>query len=105
MNDILICLGKRIADLRNKRGLTQERLAELVNYSPNHISKLESARTNPSFDLLVKLSKAFNIEFKELFNFNEYKSIEIMKKELLKEISSENKNIAILYKIYHSMVD
>ena len=53
MNEELIILGKRIADLRNKRGFTQDKLAELIDYSTNHVAKLESARTNPSFALLV----------------------------------------------------
>ena len=70
MNNTLTMLGKRIADLRAKRGFTQEQLAEKLEYSPNHISKLESARTNPSFELLVNISKALNIEIKELFNFD-----------------------------------
>ena len=69
MNDTLVMLGKRIADLRTKRGFTQEKLAELIEYSTNHISKLELARTNPSFDLLVNISKALDVEMKELFNF------------------------------------
>lgn len=68
MDDKLKKFGKRIAWLRAKRNMTQERLAELIGYSPNHISKLESARTNPSFDLIIKIADALNIEPKELFN-------------------------------------
>ena len=29
--DELVLIGKRIAEIRNKRGLTQEKLAEMVN--------------------------------------------------------------------------
>ena len=75
MDDKLVLLGKRIAHLRAKKGFTQEKLAEIVNYSTNHISKLELARTNPSFDLLVNIAKAFNIELKELFNFDDFENI------------------------------
>lgn len=101
MEDILVILGKRIAYLRNKRGLTQEKLAELVNYSTNHIGKLESARTNPSFELLVSLSKALDVELMELFNFSEYKDSNYIKKELNNFIaSSDEKKLKILYKIY-----
>ena len=59
--DELILIGKRIAEIRCKRGLTQEKLAEIINYSANHIAKLESARTNPSFDLLVNFSKSISV--------------------------------------------
>lgn len=104
MNDTLTMLGKRIADLRNKRGLTQEKLAEMVEYSTNHISKLESARTNPSFELLVNISKALNVEIKELFNFDEYKSTSFIKKEFNKLIQhAEPKTIKMLYKVYRSI--
>ena len=104
MNDTLIMLGKRIADLRTKRGFTQEKLAELIEYSTNHISKLELARTNPSFDLLVNISKALGVEMKELFNFDEYQSTTFIKKEFDKLIQgSEPKKLKLLYRIYRSI--
>ncbi len=104
MNDELIILGKRIAFLRKKRGLTQEKLAELIGYSTNHIAKLELAGTNPSFELLVNLANALNIELKELFNFDEYQSTKYIKKEFEKLLhSSEEKKLKLLYKIYQSL--
>ena len=104
MNEELIILGKRIADLRNKRGFTQDKLAELMDYSTNHVAKLESARTNPSFALLVKLCNALQIEMKELFDSDEYVSIEHTKNELQKLLNSNNsKTIKLLYKIYRSI--
>lgn len=104
MNDTLVLLGKQIANLRSKKGLTQEKLAELVNYSPNHISKLESARTNPSFELLVNIAKALDIELKELFNFDEFENINYIKQEFNKLLkSSDTKKIKSLYKIYKTL--
>ncbi len=104
MNDTLVLLGKQIANLRSKKGFTQEKLAELVNYSPNHISKLESARTNPSFELLVNIAKALDIELKELFNFDEYEDINYIKSEFNKFLkTSDTKRIKALYKIYKTL--
>ena len=104
MNDTLVLLGKQIANLRSKKGLTQEKLAELVNYSPNHISKLESARTNPSFELLVNIAKALDIELKELFNFDEFENINYIKQEFNKLLkSTDTKKITSLYKIYKTL--
>ncbi|MCR5266047.1 MAG: helix-turn-helix domain-containing protein [Cyanobacteria bacterium RUI128] len=68
MDDKLKQFGKRVAWLRSKKNITQEKLAELIGYSTNHISKLELARTNPSFDLIIKIADALNIEPKELFD-------------------------------------
>ena len=104
MNDELIILGKRIAYLRNKRGYTQEKLAELTGYSTNHISKLELARTNPSFELLLNLATALNIELKELFDFKEYKSTSFIKKTLEKLINSnDDDKLQLLYKLYKAI--
>ena len=83
MDEKLKQFGKRVAWLRSKKNITQEKLAELIGYSTNHISKLELARTNPSFDLIIKIADALKIEPKELFelgNDNEQKD------EMLEEI-------------------
>ena len=102
MNDMLRRLGKRIAELRSRKGFTQENFAEMLDYSPNHISKLESGRTNPSFDLLVKISNALKTDLNELFEFKEYQSIEHIKTTLNNVINSSNeKDIRLLYSIYN----
>ncbi len=104
MTNELILLGKRVAQLRINRGLTQDKLAELTNYSTNHIAKLESARTNPSFDLIVAIAKALQIEIKELFSFKEQESVEYIKQEFQKIIdSSDAETLNFLYKIYCAM--
>lgn len=91
MKNKLIELGNRISELRKQRKITQEELAETIGYSTNHISKLESARTNPSFDLLVKISNALNIELKELFYFeNQRINKESIKKQMHKAIDNIN---------------
>lgn len=101
MDNILVLLGKKIASLRIANKLTQENLAELVNYSPNHISKLELARTNPSFDLLLSIAHALNVEIKDLFSFDEYEDIDFIKKDFIKLIeSSDLKKLKLLYKIF-----
>lgn len=104
--DELILLGRKIAELRNHRNLTQEELAELVNYSANHIAKLESARTNPSFDLLVKIAKALDIQVKDLFDYEERNTESFMIQELLKTINtSDTETIRLLYNFKKFIVD
>lgn len=104
MEDLLVILGKRISDLRNRKGLTQEKLAEMINYSTNHIAKLESARTNPSFELLVNIAKAFDIELMELFNFNEYQEVDYVKNEFERFIkTADDKKLKRCYKIFKSL--
>lgn len=98
--------ASRVAYLRIKRGLTQEKLAELVGRSPNHISKLEIAGTNPSFDLIVSLAKALNVELKELFNFDSLKDIDFIKSDFEKYISNpDEEHLKILYKIHKDLLN
>lgn len=101
MEKELVLLGKKIAKLRNQRNMTQEALAEMVERSPNHISKLELATSNPSFELLVKIAKALDVEMHELFMFEEKTRQRKAKEELEKLINSENEStVNLIYKIY-----
>ena len=54
-----IALGQRIRDLRRKRGLTQEKLAELVDLSVPYISHLERGTKKPSLAVLIRLAECF----------------------------------------------
>ncbi len=104
MHESLTKLGHRIAKLRTQKGWTQEKLAELINYSPNHLSKIESARTQPSFELLVMLSKVFDVSLKDLFNFDEYDDSKVIKENFQKILrSGDNQKLSLLYKIYNSI--
>ncbi|MFA5499739.1 MAG: helix-turn-helix domain-containing protein [Candidatus Omnitrophota bacterium] len=62
-------LAKRIRELRRKKGLSQERLAELSGIDYKHIQLLESK--NPpaaKLDTLEKLTKAFKISLPSLLS-------------------------------------
>jgi transcriptional regulator with XRE-family HTH domain len=63
-------LGARIYELREKANLTQAQLAEKTNVSNDTISRIERGIRSPSFEVLERLSKALNIEVRELFNFS-----------------------------------
>ena len=48
-------IGQRIKQQRVKKGLTQEKLAELVGIGPSHMSHLESGKTVASMDVFINL--------------------------------------------------
>ena len=101
MSEILHTFGRKVAELRNKKGLSQDKLAEMIDYSTNHISKLELARTNPSFDLIVKLANALDIELKELFDFKVDPTSDELKMKLHKFIDgASDKQLKLIYNIY-----
>ena len=51
-------LGKRIAYIRHKKGMTQEGLAECAELSTVYISHIENSRSIPSLETLMKLCAA-----------------------------------------------
>lgn len=63
----------RIKELREKRGYSQEKLAELSGVSRNLIARLETGElTSTSTNTLFKLSKALNVKVKTLFFKDEF---------------------------------
>ena len=79
MNKDLMLFAKKLKQIRKQRHLTLEKFSELVDISPNHISKLESARTFPSFQLISRIANALNIDIKELFDFDGDKDEEYLR--------------------------
>lgn len=55
-------IGKKIRELRIKRKLSQETLAELCNLSSSYISYIETGKKRLSFTTLEKLSKYLNFD-------------------------------------------
>ncbi len=62
-------LGKNIRYIRKNKGLSQEKLAELVNKTRNYIGMIERAEINMPASVLYDLSKALNVEVKDFFDF------------------------------------
>ncbi len=67
--DIKILVGKRVKELRNKLGVSQEELADLAGLDRTYITSVESGRRNISIVNIEKLAKALNITLAEFFNF------------------------------------
>lgn len=62
-------LGARIKELRKKRGLTQDQLAERVDLATRYISLIEVGRSSPSLDTLENIAGVFEVQLKVLFDF------------------------------------
>lgn len=62
-------LGLNIAYYRKDRGLTQMKLAELLNIDRSHMSAIELATVGASLDVIFKLCSILNVTPKELFDF------------------------------------
>lgn len=63
---IMIEIGKNIAVLRKKKGITQENLAKNLNVSNQAVSKWESGKCCPDIDILPDLASFFGVSIDEL---------------------------------------
>jgi uncharacterized Tic20 family protein/DNA-binding Xre family transcriptional regulator len=64
-------LGLKVAELRQQKGLTQERLAELCEVSPRTIQRIESGEVDPRAFTLHCLGEALEFDFGEENTGNE----------------------------------
>lgn len=60
-------IGKRIAEIRKSKGLSQVKLAELTDIAPGNIARIETGRYSTGIDLLSKIADAlgYKLDFIE----------------------------------------
>lgn len=61
-------LGKRIAALRKQKELRQDDIAQLLDVSPQAVSKWENDQTCPDIGLLLKLAQILGVTTDELLS-------------------------------------
>ncbi len=94
-------IGEKIKLYRKKRGLSQDRLAEIVNMEMKSLSRIESGHNYPQCENLVAIANALNIAPWQLYFTEEENNIHKMKQELSEALNSDNINIiSSLYQYY-----
>ena len=63
-------LGKNIKVYRKNKGLTQEELAELLNITPQAVSKWESEAGLPDVSMIIPLAKVLGISTDALLGYD-----------------------------------
>lgn len=66
-----MALITKVKEYREKVGLKQSELAELVHARRETIVHLENGRYNPSLKLAMDIAKVFHVTVEELFEFTE----------------------------------
>jgi len=62
-------LGARIKELRKIKGLTQDKLSQIIDIEQKHLSRIEVGKNYPSIGTLEKIALALNLEIKDFFDF------------------------------------
>jgi len=65
--DFLLALGKRVRELRDRRGMTRKLAAREADLSERHLAQLEAGEGNISVILLRRIATALNVSLVELF--------------------------------------
>ena len=104
MKEIKHLLGKRIKELREKRGLTQQQLAEMAGIDQRNLSKIECGITFPSKSL-VELAKSLDISLPHLFDFEHVDATPDYMKSFVKDKlgSLRNEQLELIYRLVLTM--
>ena len=81
-------LGRRLRELRKRKGINQEKLAELINVDPTTISNIENGKNYPSMINLENLLVVLDSSFLDAFDF-EHKNTDV---DLLTQINQKLKD-------------
>ncbi len=106
MSEIKKNLGKRIKYYREQKGLTQEKLAEMLDFNCRSLSFIECGTNFVTAETLEKLCKFLEVTPKQLFDFeyNPQKPQDI-KKEILMLVDKNNDKLTDVYKIMKGFLD
>ena len=65
-------IGQRIRDQRNRRGMSQQELADAVGYTSKvAISRIEAGQINVPMDKIVKIANALNVPVSDLMRLSD----------------------------------
>ena len=96
--DIKKAIGKKIQTIRKHRGITQEKLAEMIGIEIPSMSNLETGKYAPSIETLQKLSEALQVRPYEFYYFEDI-SEENMRQEIIQALNGNSKLVKIFYSI------
>ena len=93
-------IGKKLKNLRNQCGLTQEELADRAELSKGYISQLEHNMTSPSIATLADILQCLGSSLEEFFTgtseeqvvFGEEEYFEKIDNEMIMELHLEGKS-------------
>ena len=63
-------LGKRLVKIRKEKGLTQKRLAELLDITPTRLNYWEKDKREPDISMIKKISEVLQIDPNFLIGLN-----------------------------------
>lgn len=97
-------LGKRIKELIKMKGISQEKLSEVIGIEPTALSNIVTGRNYPLFSTLEKLIVALDITFDDVFNFKHHDTNENLKEQIINVLDSHPERMKDFYRIAIALV-
>ena len=101
-------LGKKIKNMRVKKGFTQEKLAELIGVSQRTLSGIEIGENFLTAETLEKIIKVLGTSLDEMFKVEHLKSTDELVKEIIfdiRSISGDEKKLQTVYKVLKALIN
>lgn len=103
MENVKELLGGRIREIRKRKKLTQEKLAEMIGIEPNNLCRIENGKNFPTPENLAKISASLGVETYELFLYKHLSDTESLKSRLLEAIEHDAELTGVLFKFYQAV--
>ena len=89
--------GERIKNIRKKRNLNQDQLAELASLNRVTIAKYESGRVEPGAQALARIADALEVTTDALLGRSEEEKKEITENDMIRERLRRDPNYRMLF--------
>ena len=99
-------IGKKIKRMRQNRGLTQEKLAEIIDVSQRTLSGIEIGENFATAETIDKIIKALNTTSDELFMLGHLKEKDDLIEEInqmIFKVSDDKEKLEYIYKFMKSI--
>lgn len=96
-------MGLRIRAKRKEMGLTQEKLAEMIDISPSHVGEVERGTSVCSIEVLVNLATTLGLNLDTLVKGIDEENADGAFSEILETMTTENKKLYL--KLCESIAD
>jgi len=81
-----VIFGEKLKELREDRGLRQEDIGALFGFGKSTVSQWESGKSQPEFDIVVKLADFFKVSIDYLMGRN---TPAVIYENLIKDLTEE----------------
>lgn len=98
MGELSKKVGKRIKQIRESQNIKQCILAEKLNMEPSNLTRIESGYQLPKEENMQKIAAILNVDVKDLFDFHDEYSKEILRDKIINIIEDSSLNeVRFLY--------